>query len=422
MATLYRKNQKIPTSTVYKGETYNTCFCITETHNVFSSKIKNINKNGYEFKEECTNWELSPLKDCFEDKHRHLLSFPINNNEDNLKFSDDYLSLLGLFISDGTINFRDKEKTIPKAIRLYQTINGKSEFIKLADSLQESFMGSRYIDDRNPNCYIWVFSDSNLASEFYKYSGHISQNKHLPDWIYSLSQRQTNILLKALLLGDGTFSKSRDIYYTSSKTLAYDVATLAKLGGHTCNILGGINGYYYTHDENTKSIISTQSPPMWQVQITKRKINNHFYFDYHSNNRNGNIYNIEQPEHVVCFTVPNGTLVTMFNGKSSVQGNCKQLHHLLRVEDFIERYIAGEKYENCMIPDPQKSILLLETKKGNAFTLDEARVLANRTDAHIDEMVKTYLEKNQTLEVNKDIDLLFEEVLYNIMKNLWRSS
>lgn len=214
------------------------------------------------------------------------------------------------------------------------------------------------------------------------------------------------------MLGDGTFSKSRNVYYTSSKALAYDVATLAKLGGYTCNVLGGTNGYYYEHNENSKSIVLTAAPPMWQVQITKRKINNYFYFDYYKNNRNGNIYDIEQPKQVVCFTVPNGTLVTMFNGKSAVQGNCKQLHHIKRVEDYLERYIAGEPYIDCLYPKDPEYLMMI--KKG-LFNESDATSIAEIAMEHIDKMADEFCERTKP-EVNQEAIELLNSVQASIVK------
>ena len=52
----------------------------------------------------------------------------------------------------------------------------------------------------------------------------------------------------------------------------------------------------------------------------------------------------------------------------------KQLHHLLRVEDYLRRYIAGESYEKCLRPsDPE----YLKQVKLGLYTLDEARIHAD---------------------------------------------
>ena len=90
----------------------------------------------------------------------------------------------------------------------------------------------------------------------------------------------------------------------------------------------------------------------------------------------------------------------------------KQLHHLLRVEEYIERYISGESYEACL--QARNPEYLKAVKKG-CHTLEEARELANQADKHIDEMCAKFLETCST-EIDKTVDELLDDVQYNIMK------
>ena len=55
----------------------------------------------------------------------------------------------------------------------------------------------------------------------------------------------------------------------------------------------------------------------------------------------------------------------------------KQLHHILRMNDFIKKYAKGMSYNECLIPD--ESTYLIEVKKG-VIPLDVARKLAQETD------------------------------------------
>lgn len=55
----------------------------------------------------------------------------------------------------------------------------------------------------------------------------------------------------------------------------------------------------------------------------------------------------------------------------------KQLYHILRLNDFMKRFIAGESYESCLVP---KHIgYLMKVKKG-FYDLTEARRLAYEVD------------------------------------------
>ena len=55
----------------------------------------------------------------------------------------------------------------------------------------------------------------------------------------------------------------------------------------------------------------------------------------------------------------------------------KQLHHILRLNDFMKRFIAGESYESCLVP--KHLGYLMKVKKG-FYDLTEARRLAYETD------------------------------------------
>ena len=90
----------------------------------------------------------------------------------------------------------------------------------------------------------------------------------------------------------------------------------------------------------------------------------------------------------------------------------KQLHHLLRIEDFIYRYIAGIPYKECLIP--LKDEYLVNVKRG-CHSLEVARFIANRSMSNIDEMAKYFLEKVEN-KANPEMEELLDDVQYNIMK------
>lgn len=67
----------------------------------------------------------------------------------------------------------------------------------------------------------------------------------------------------------------------------------------------------------------------------------------------------------------------------------KQLHHLLRVGNYLGRYIRGESYESCLKPIDAE--YLLDVKQG-LYNLEDARKLADKTIASIDKMCDNFLE------------------------------
>ena len=94
----------------------------------------------------------------------------------------------------------------------------------------------------------------------------------------------------------------------------------------------------------------------------------------------------------------------------------KQLHHLLRVEEYLSRYIVGESYEDCLIPTEETAIKLKIIKEDNGeLSLEEARGAAKVALQNIERIceqgLKYYPEGH-----NEEVEKLLKEVQYDIMK------
>lgn len=90
----------------------------------------------------------------------------------------------------------------------------------------------------------------------------------------------------------------------------------------------------------------------------------------------------------------------------------KQLHHLLRVEEYLERYINGEKYEDCLSPqDPE---FLIDVKRGK-FCLEDARKIADAAKQRVEEMTEAFCSTRTDDEQSWCRELL-EDVSHNIMR------
>lgn len=91
----------------------------------------------------------------------------------------------------------------------------------------------------------------------------------------------------------------------------------------------------------------------------------------------------------------------------------KQLHHLVRVEDYLGRYINGESYENCLDPGPMKQELI-EIKMGK-YSLADARSIADKAKAHVEEMVE-YAYSIYPNQEDPEVNELLDDVQYEIMR------
>lgn len=80
----------------------------------------------------------------------------------------------------------------------------------------------------------------------------------------------------------------------------------------------------------------------------------------------------------------------------------KQLHHIIRINDFIRRYVKGENFSSCLQP----SFLILEqlqNAKLNKYSLKEAENIANSVIDEIKFIKNSFIEKTGELNTYPDI-------------------
>lgn len=91
----------------------------------------------------------------------------------------------------------------------------------------------------------------------------------------------------------------------------------------------------------------------------------------------------------------------------------KQLHHLLRVEEFLQKYIDGVPYEQCLVSDMPE--FLIDVKKG-CYNLEKARYVADGTYQNIKAKCDDFVAKHQDETPDKTVDELLDDVSYEIMR------
>jgi DNA-directed RNA polymerase beta subunit len=137
---------------------------------------------------------------------------------DNKKYKmDDWLQLLGMFIADGSSNNAESINISafkPRKIAFNTSILTKLRLDYKYDNVQDRFVILR-----------------GKYPEIYEHLDNLSVgalNKYLPEYVWSLSKRQSIILLDALLQGDGhTYNDGFSRYGTISAKLANDICRLA---------------------------------------------------------------------------------------------------------------------------------------------------------------------------------------------------
>lgn len=90
----------------------------------------------------------------------------------------------------------------------------------------------------------------------------------------------------------------------------------------------------------------------------------------------------------------------------------KQLHHIVRMNEFMIRYISGETYKECLA---SKDVEHLINIKRGCYSLDEARKISKET---LDDTIRRSVEYKKThpLQINKSVEKIMNEVLIGILK------
>jgi hypothetical protein len=231
---------------------------------------------------------------------------------------DDWLQLLGMFISDGSVNNR--------AVVLSAHKQRKVDF----NTHILTKLGIEYFHDSyNGYFAINLGKNKEVYDELKKY--HLGAlNKHLPDYVWNLSKRQCIILLEALMEGDGhTYKDGFSRYGTISIELANDVSRLAvhcgwsgiikiaAKAGSGAHTITGTMGYnkdksheiVSKHDYYKISIIRKQNEPY--INKKTNASNEERLIDYE-----GKVYCVEMPSSHLYYMRENNFAPSMLIGNS----------------------------------------------------------------------------------------------------------
>ena len=92
----------------------------------------------------------------------------------------------------------------------------------------------------------------------------------------------------------------------------------------------------------------------------------------------------------------------------------KQVHHLIRVDDYLTRYINGELYKDCLKPSANLVPHMLEYKR-HEIPLEVARKEAAEVLVHVTQAADDFCQQVPE-EENVEVRELLQDVSYNIMK------
>ena len=91
----------------------------------------------------------------------------------------------------------------------------------------------------------------------------------------------------------------------------------------------------------------------------------------------------------------------------------KQLSHLLRVSEYLDRYLSGESYQNCLLT---KQPEYLKDIKLGILNLEDARCIADRTYKNIKSKCDLFIKDHQNDPVDEEVNKLLDEICCEIME------
>lgn len=241
-----------------------------------------------------------------------------------VKLTHHDLSFLGWFMSDGTLNSKNRQITITQSKRYPHHIDHIRDTIKgcgfkYGEGVRpaSTTFGTGYLDS-----VVFTVSrgpprgrDKHLTG-WGRLEPYIS--KDIPDSLLSVSSEQLAVLLNALHLGDGS-------KYTGGEweQKSYHICTKNPRFADRLQSLCVVNGF--------SANISKRSDGMMMLHI-KRQLQRNV-----SGQRNPHRPKLKRAssngESVWCVSNDNGTLITRRNGKTMIMGNCQMLGRGMRIAD-----------------------------------------------------------------------------------------
>lgn len=196
---------------------------------------------------------------------------------------DAWLKLVGMFISDGYVPKSDNGQIIICAVK-----KRKQEFhIQFLKDLGVKFKQNKKETSINGNKYKAMYNEIQKLSLY-------ASNKCLPNYVWALSERQSRVLLDALIEGDGTRGTYSDTYFTSSIKLANDITKLAfhcgwsgtitlgrKEGTERNSLINGIKKLVINNYDEHRIVIQKRNEPQINHSESKNQgVQEENYYHY----------------------------------------------------------------------------------------------------------------------------------------------
>lgn len=298
------------TGSVYEVMTQYSRAIVTPTHRMLVSAVGRRPDAG---------WRFVPLKTLLDAKHSsfNIRTAPAGvsvsvrrDSADGVDLTPDFLTFLGLVISDGCMVTADG---VIRGVTVSQKLGGKAEaeLLRLQSVLglkrtehvhYESWRSAPIIEVH------WSIFSTQLANRIHAWTGQYAATKHLPPWYMELDTAQRLALMRGLMLGDGSHDRKAHKYRTFSHRLRDDVQVLALSLGIPAS-----------HHIDGECYAVSMRPDKGQTALVRMRAD--------VRTSNGRIRTRQvRDARIVCFSVPNESLVTRAGGRVAFHGNTMLKH------------------------------------------------------------------------------------------------
>lgn len=218
-----------------------------------------------------------------------------------------WVRFFGWWLAEGTVGKRGQTNTVG----VYQ--NKVADLVDVFDAI-----GYDATAAPTPTGQVARVNDKQLAEHLRQFG--TQPERFIPEWMKNLSTDLLDVLLSALIEGDGTETGRGHTFFTASERLADDVQEIALKTGHraTISAVDRAGGEGYQQRPEYRVNIA----PSWAVQT----------------NQQGEAFGRQQYEgKVYCCTVDGGVILVRRNGKPVWCGNSK-------VNTTVNTYFAAKTW------------------------------------------------------------------------------
>jgi hypothetical protein len=322
----------------YAGDIYQysgtgTAFSVTPDHRMLYLTGRRRGKPG--------NWKMEEIGNISSLANKGFLRTIDWDAPEADWISDDYLSLLGWFGSEGSIMGGEYRSEI----RIHQSRKANPVYWEEIRALCERMGLDARVNDEE-----FRILDKSLAQSLMKY-GRMQVERRVPDFVRTLSRRQIGVYLEAYWKGDGYLRKTDRIIYTSSPGMADDLQELIlKLGYPSVVRERGIKGRQTVIEGRTVTSKNEGYIVTWPLAGSQ-----------HSWPKDANLEVVPYDGMVYCATLPKDHLLFTRQGKYTMwSGNCGLPEEIWT---GIEAITTGDSCRMLFIGNPDDRI----TEFGNAF-------------------------------------------------------